>query len=69
MTPVQPIAYSIPDLARMTGLSESLLYLKANEGVLPGCRRIGKRFVVHGAAFESWLRSGGVDEAADGGVI
>lgn len=59
MTPVRPLAYSIPDLARMTGLSESLLYLKANEGLLPGCRRIGRRFVVHADTFENWLRSGG----------
>ena len=62
MLPVQPLAYSIPDLARMTGLSESLLYLKANEGVLPGCRRLGRRFLVHRETFEAWLQSGGGDE-------
>ena len=62
MTPLRPLAYSIPDLARMTGLSESLLYQKANEGALPGCRRIGRRFVIHGETFEAWLKSGAGDE-------
>ena len=57
-----PIACSIPDLARHTGLSESLLYQRANEGSLPGCRRIGKRFLIHLATFEEWLMSGTGDE-------
>jgi excisionase family DNA binding protein len=58
----QPIACSIPDLARETGLSESLLYQKANEGSLQGCRRIGKRFLIHRATFEDWLKTGMGDE-------
>ena len=58
----QPIACSIPDLARETGLSESLLYQKANEGSLQGCRRIGKRFLIHRATFEEWLKTGTGDE-------
>ena len=62
MMPAQPIAYSIPELARITGLSESLLYLKANEGGLPGCRRIGRRFLVHAETFEAWLRQGTGDD-------
>ncbi len=58
----QPIACSIPDLARETGLSESLLDQKANEGSLQGCRRIGKRFLIHRATFEEWLKTGTGDE-------
>ena len=54
-----PMAVSIPKLSRLTGLSEGTLYLKANEGSLPGCRRIGKRFLIHIATFEEWLRTGG----------
>ena len=54
----KPMAVSIPELARLTGLSEGLLYIKANEGQLPGCRRVGKRFLVHVETFESWLKAG-----------
>ena len=52
------IATSIPEMAQRTGLSEGLLYAKANQGSLPGCRRIGKRFVIHIATFEEWLKTG-----------
>jgi predicted DNA-binding transcriptional regulator AlpA len=58
----KPMAISIPRLALQTGLSESLLYQKANQGTLPGCRRIGKRFLVHVATFEAWLKSGNGEE-------
>jgi predicted DNA-binding transcriptional regulator AlpA len=54
----KPMAVSIPQLALRTGLSEALLYQKANEGTLPGCRRIGKRFLVHLQTFEDWLKEG-----------
>ena len=56
--PAGRFAISIPELASSTGLSEALLYSKANEGALPGCRRVGKRFVVHAATFENWLADG-----------
>lgn len=59
----QRIAASIPEIARRTGLGESLLYGLANLGKLPGCRRVGsKRFLVHIETFENWLRSGAGDE-------
>ena len=53
-----PLAVSIPELSRLTGLSEGLLYIKANEGKLPGCRRIGKRFLCHLETFNDYLKSG-----------
>lgn len=53
-----PLAVSIPELSRLTGLSEGLLYVKANEGGLPGCRRIGKRFLVHLETFNDYLKGG-----------
>ena len=60
-----PLAVSIPKLARLTGVSEATLYLRANQGVLPGCRRIGKRFVVHLETFNDFLKSGmGEDKEA-----
>ena len=49
---------SIPDLASEYGVSEALLYGLANRGDLPGCRRLGKRFVIHRATFEEWLKAG-----------
>jgi predicted DNA-binding transcriptional regulator AlpA len=62
----RPLAVSIPDLARLTGISEGLLYVKANSGELPGCRRIGRRFVVHLETFESYLKSGlGAEQAGN----
>ena len=51
-------AVGIPELAERTGLSEALLYDRANEGQLPGCRRIGKRFLIHIETFENWLKAG-----------
>lgn len=57
------IAVSIPELARLTGLSEGLLYIKANQGELPGCRRIGRRFLVHLATFDEFLTSGAGEQA------
>lgn len=64
----KPLAASIPDLARWTGLSESLLYPLANQSRLPGCRRISKRFIVHVETSESWLKAGRGDERGDGQV-
>ena len=58
----QRVAVSIPEMAERTGLSEGLLYAKANQGTLPGCRRIGKRFLIHIATFEKWLAGGWGEE-------
>jgi excisionase family DNA binding protein len=66
MPPGSRMAVSIPELARLTGISEGLLYLKANEGHLPGYRRLGKRFLVHLETFEEYLKLGTGDIAAGG---
>lgn len=60
------IAVSIPELARITGLSEGLLYLQANAGTLPGCRRISTRFLVHLETFDKYLKSGMGQEQGSG---
>ena len=52
------VAASIPELAVEYGVSESLLYSLANQSLLSGCRRLGKRFVVHRATFEQWIAEG-----------
>ena len=60
-----PIAVSIPKLSRLTGLSEGLLYAKANQGSLPGCRRIGKRFLISLSKFVEWLDDGMGEEVGE----
>jgi predicted DNA-binding transcriptional regulator AlpA len=52
------IAMSIPQLAKSTGISETTLYLRANQSELPGCRKIGGRWVVHVESFSEFLKSG-----------
>ena len=52
------VGASIPELAVEYGVSEALLYNLANEGKLPGARRLGKRIVVHRETFERWLSEG-----------
>jgi excisionase family DNA binding protein len=49
---------SIPELAVEFGVSEALLYSLANQKRLPGCRRLGRRFVIHRPTFEAWLAEG-----------
>ena len=62
IAPDKPIGVSIPELSKITGLSPSLLYGRANQGDLPGCRRIGKRFLVHLETFENYLKAGNGEE-------
>jgi excisionase family DNA binding protein len=37
---------SIEDAAKVLGISRAYAYQQANAGTMPGCRRIGNRFVV-----------------------
>jgi excisionase family DNA binding protein len=55
-------AAGIPELAKRTGLSETFLYDRAGEGTLVGCRRIGRRFLIHIETFEKWLADGWGEE-------
>lgn len=58
----KPTGASIPQLAVEYQVSESTLYSLANQGKLPGARRLGKRIVIHRARFEEWLKTGTGDE-------
>ncbi len=58
----KPTGASIPELATEYQVSESTLYSLANQGKLPGARRLGKRIVIHRSTFEDWLRSGTGEE-------
>jgi len=54
----KPVGMSISEAAIEAGVSESTLYSLANQGKLPGARRIGKRIVIHRETFEQWLKDG-----------
>lgn len=53
-----PIAIAISQAAAQAGVSEAVLYSLANQGRLPGARRIGKRIVIHRETFLRWLAEG-----------
>jgi excisionase family DNA binding protein len=55
---VRPVGMSVMEAAVEAGVSESTLYALANQGKLPGARRVGKRIIIHRAVFEEWLRTG-----------
>ena len=50
---------NISQLAQESGLSESYLRRLAKENRLPGCRRLGWRYICHRQEFENWLKAGG----------
>jgi hypothetical protein len=56
---------SIPQLALEYDVSESLLYSLANQRRLPGCSRLGRRYVIHRPTFEAWISSGMGEEAGE----
>jgi excisionase family DNA binding protein len=60
-TAPQKKGVTIPELARDYSLSASYLYRLAHENKLPGCRRLGYRFVCLREEFDEWLRAGGRD--------
>lgn len=53
-----PLGMSISEAATQAGVSTATLYTLANQGKLPGARRIGKRIVLHRETFSTWLRDG-----------
>ena len=59
-----PTVTSIPGLVKLIdgAISESSLYERAKQGSLPGCRRVGHRFLCHVPKFFAWLQSGTGDE-------
>ncbi len=48
------LAYSIPEMAKLTGLSVSYLYRLSSEGKLPVCK-IGTRCVITSEDLHDWL--------------
>lgn len=53
----EPEFSTIDELSRRTRLDRKTLYIAANEGNLPGARRIGRSIRVHTATFLDWFRT------------
>ena len=55
----QPIrlTYAVEEAAELLGIGRSLAYELAQEGTLPGVKRLGRRYVVSRAALDAWLES------------
>ena len=53
-----PVGMSIAEAAAQAGVSTATLYSLANQGQLPGARRIGKRIIIHRHTFAEWLKAG-----------
>jgi len=51
----EKLAYTIPEIAKLTGLSISYLYKLSSEGKLPICK-IGTRCLIIVEDFNNWLR-------------
>ena len=58
VTKEPPIGMSVSEAAAQAGVSEATLYSLANQGKLPGARRLGKRIVIHRETFMRWLADG-----------
>ena len=55
---VEPAGMSISEGAKEALVSTATLYSLANQGKLPGARRIGKRIIIHRETFLRWLADG-----------
>jgi excisionase family DNA binding protein len=49
--------YTVEEAADLVGIGRSLAYELAQEGTLPGVRRLGRRYVVSRAVLDAWLES------------
>jgi excisionase family DNA binding protein len=49
--------YTIQEAADLLGIGRSLAYELAQEGILPGVKRLGRRYLVSRAALDTWLES------------
>jgi len=50
------LAYTIPEIAKLSGLSVSYLYRLSSEGKLPVCK-VGTRCLIIVEDYYNWLRS------------
>lgn len=53
---VEALTYSAAELARLAGVSKSLIYSLARQNRLPGMVKIGRRTKIGKAAADKWLR-------------
>ncbi|MDP6496034.1 MAG: helix-turn-helix domain-containing protein [Dehalococcoidia bacterium] len=59
---IVPGTMKIAEAARYLGISRQTAYDLANQGKLPGARRLGRRFVVSRKAIERYLEDGDTAE-------
>jgi excisionase family DNA binding protein len=57
---------TVPEAARLLGISRGLAYKLAREGRLPGVISLGRRFIVARAALERLLAGEGLPGAGEG---
>lgn len=53
--PLEPATMRVEDAARLLGIGRQTAYDLANQGKLPGARRLGRRIVVSRKALERFL--------------
>jgi excisionase family DNA binding protein len=58
-----PVVYTVPEVARLLGLSLGVTYMLLREGEIPA-RRMGARWVIPKERFHTWLNSDSLDGAA-----
>ena len=52
----RPATLTIKEAAKLLGISRGFAYELARRSELPGCRRLGRRYVVSRLELERWLR-------------
>lgn len=63
----EKLTMTIEETAEILGISRSLAYSLARKGQLPGCLRLGGRFIVSKYQLEKYLNGDGVKEEGSSG--
>ncbi len=59
----EPLTVSVPEAARMLGVSRSTVYELVRRGALPAVRVSPRRTVLHRARLLEWIDAGGLEVA------
>ena len=55
--PLARRTYTLDEVAQILGLSKNTTYGAAQKGEIPGCFRIGRKWLVGRAAFDRWIET------------
>ncbi len=58
----EKLAYTMPDLAALTGLSQRTLWTLNKEGSLPGRCKVGRRILFTASIIRAWVEAGMPDK-------